>query len=254
MTACLKKAFKNEKSELVQDIYSLFKINLKIAKEKQIPLCQDTGTAVVFIEKGDKLDLPDTDLIEAIQKGVRQGYKKHFLRTSIVKDPFQRENTKDNTPAIIHIENKRGNSLKITLLIKGSGAENCSRLAMFKPSDGYKACLDFIVETVKKAGGKGCPPYIVGVGIGGNFEKCAYLAKKSLLRNLTKPNQDKFYNKMEKEALKRINELGIGAQGFGGKITALAVSINSAPCHIASLPIAVNIECAMHRHATIVIQ
>jgi fumarate hydratase subunit alpha len=246
----LDEAFKGETKPLIKDLHKLFKRNSDVAKSKQVPLCQDTGTAVVFVEKGDQIKLSGTDLISAINKGIAEGYKKHYLRKSISADPLRRKNTGDNTPAIIHMEPKRGKTLKITLLQKGGGAENLSHQKMLKPADGYKGCIDFIVETVKRAGSRGCPPYVVGVGIGGNFEKSTYLAKKALLRNLTRPNKDKFYDKMEKEALKKINDLSIGPQGFGGKVTAIGVNIESAPCHIASLPIAVNMECAMHRHAT----
>ncbi len=249
--AALKKAFKDEKSPLVQDVYKLFQKNISIAQKKKVPACQDTGTAIVFVEKGDQVKLTGIELCKAINQGIKNGYKKHYLRKSIVADPLRRKNTGDNTPAIIYMEPKRGKALKITLLQKGGGAENLSRQSMLKPADGYEGCLDFIVETVKKAGSKGCPPYVVGVGIGGNFEKSAYLAKKSLLRNLTKKNKDPFYSKMEKEVLKRINKLGIGPQGFGGKVTAISVNIETAPCHIASLPIAVNMECCMHRHASV---
>jgi len=250
----LEKAFSGEKNPLVQDLYKSFKKNLEIAKERKVPACQDTGTAVVFVEKGDQVDISDIDLINWINKGVATGYKKHYLRMSIVEDPLSRKNTKNNTPAIVHIEPKRGKKIKITLLQKGGGAENCSVHAMLKPAEGYEGALDFIVEAVKKASSKGCPPYTIGVGIGGNFEKSTYLAKKALIRDLTKPNKDPFYDKMEKEALKRINALGIGPQGFGGSVTAIAVNIEPYPCHIASLPIAVNTECSMHRHASITIQ
>ena len=248
----LKKAFDGEKkNQLVQNLYQLFQENIAIAKKKQVPTCQDTGTTVIFVEKGDKVKISDSDLIKAVNQGVARGYKKYYLRKSIAADPLRRKNTGDNTPAIIHIEPKRGKKLKIILMQKGGGAENCSRQAMLKPAEGYEGVLDFIVETVKLASSKGCPPYVVGVGIGGNFEKSTYLAKKALTRNLTKIHKDPFYAKMEKEALKRINALGIGPQGFGGKVTAIAVSIETYPCHIASLPVAVNIGCSMHRHASI---
>ena len=249
--AALEKAFGGEESPLVRDLFKVFKENAKIAEKKSVPTCQDTGTAVVFVEKGAEVKISDYELEKAINKGIAKGYKKHYLRKSIVADPLRRKNTGDNTPAVIHIEPKRGKKLKIILLQKGGGAENCSRQAMLKPADGYEGCLDFIVETVKIASSKGCPPYVVGVGIGGNFEYSTYLAKKSLLRNLTKDNRDPFYAKMEKEALEKINALGIGPQGFGGKVTAIAVNIKTAPCHIASLPIAVNTECAIHRHSSL---
>ena len=166
---------------------------------------------------------------------------------------MQRKNTGDNTPAVIHLESKKGKKLKITLLQKGGGAENCSTQRMLKPTDGREGVLDFIVEAVKNASSKGCPPYVVGVGIGGNFEYSTYMAKKSLIRNLTKSHPDPYYAKMEKEALKRINDLGIGPQGFGGKVTAIAVNIETGPCHIASLPVAVNTECSIHRHSKVIL-
>ncbi len=248
----LDKVYKKEKSPLIKDLHKLFKKNQLIAKKKSIPICQDTGVAVVFVKKGDQVIISDGDLIKSINKGVAHGYEKYFLRKSMVKDPLRRKNTGDNTPAIVHIEPKKGSSLKITLLQKGGGAENCSKQTMLKPVEGYEGCLDFIVNTVKEAGSRGCPPYIVGVGIGGNFEKSTYLAKKSLLKSLTKKHKDPFYAKMEKDALDRINKLSIGPQGFGGKkSTAIAVNIEVAPCHIASLPIAVNMECAIHRHASV---
>lgn len=246
----LEQAFGGEKNPLLQDLYKLFNQNIEIAEKKQIPTCQDTGTAVVFVEKGDQVKLSDYELEKAINKGIAKGYKKYYLRKSIVSDPLRRKNTGDNTPAIIHIEPKKGKILKITLLQKGGGAENCSMQRMLKPADGREGVIDFIVEVVKKASSKGCPPYVVGVGIGGNFEYSTYLAKKSLLRNLTKTHKDPYYAQMEKEALQKINDLGIGPQGFGGKVTAIAVNIETAPCHIASLPVAVNTECSIHRHAS----
>lgn len=250
----LEKAFSHEKTPLVQDVYKLFKQNAETAKEKKVPLCQDTGTAVVFVEKGDGVRLSGRDLIKAINRGIAHGYKKYYLRKSITADPLRRKNTGDNTPAVIHLLPKRGKNLKITLLQKGGGAENLSRIEMLNPVDGRAGVLDFIIDTVKRAGSKGCPPYTVGVGIGGNFETCPHLAKKALIRNLTKSNKDPYYAKMEDEALKKINKLGIGPQGFGGKVTAIAVNIEIGPCHIASLPVAVNMECAMHRHASITLK
>lgn len=252
--SALKKAFGGEKSPLIQDLFRLFNKNTEIAERKEIPICQDTGTAVVFVEKGDRVNISDYELGKAINAGVAKGYKKYYLRPSIVADPLRRKNTGDNTPAVIHIESKKGNKLKITLLQKGGGAENCSMVRMLRPADGREGVLDFIVEVVKTASSKGCPPYVVGVGIGGNFESCTYLAKKSLLRSLTKSNKDPYYAELEKEALKKINKLGIGPQGFGGKVTAIAVNIETGPCHIASLPVAVNTECSIHRHAQVVLQ
>lgn len=249
----LKKAFGGEKNPLVQELFRLFTENVEIAEKKQVPTCQDTGTAVVFVEKGDQVRIPDYELQKAINKGIAKGYKKYYLRKSIVSDPLRRKNTGDNTPAIIHMQPTKGKKLKITLLQKGGGAENCSGSRMLKPADGREGVIDFIVEVVKGASSKGCPPYVVGVGVGGNFEHSTYLAKKSLLRDLTKRNKDPYYAKMERETLQRINKLGIGPQGFGGKITAIAVNIETGPCHIASLPVAVNTECSIHRHATAVL-
>ena len=247
----LGKAFGGEKSPLIRDLFELFEKNAEIAEKKEVPICQDTGTAVIFVEKGDQVKISDDDLIKAVNQGVAKGYKKYYLRKSIVADPLRRKNTGSNTPAIIHIEPKKGKKLKITLLQKGGGAENCSRHAMLKPADGREGVIDFIVDTVRKASSRGCPPYVVGVGIGGNFEYSAYLAKKSLLRDLNRKHKDPYYAEMEKEALNKINALGIGPQGFGGKVTAVAVKIATAPCHIASLPVAVNTECSMHRHTSI---
>jgi len=249
----LKKAFSGEKNEAAQDLFEMFNKNLKIAKRKQVPLCQDTGTAIVFVEKGDKVHLSGIEIENAIHLGVKKGYNKYYLRKSIVSDPLRRINTGNNLPAVIHMIPKKGSKLKITLLTKGGGAENCSQIKMLKPSEGESGCIDFIVDVVKQAGSRGCPPYTVGVGIGGNFEGAPYMAKKALIRPLTKSHKDPFYAKMEKDALKRINQLGIGPQGFGGKVTAIAVNIETGPCHIASLPIAVNLECWMHRHSTVTI-
>jgi fumarate hydratase subunit alpha len=250
----LDKAFKHEKKPQIKEIYKLFKKNIEIAEKKEVPLCQDTGTAVVFVEKGDKVKISDIDLVIAIDNGVKKGYKKYYLRKSIVTDALRRKNTKDNTPAVVHIEPKRGKTLKITLLQKGGGAENCSQMKILKPAEGKEGVLNFIVETIRQASSKGCPPYVIGVGIGGNFEQVPYLAKKALLRNLNEKHKDPFYDGIEKEALKRINKLGIGPQGFGGSVTAIGVNIETAPCHIASLPVAVNVECSMHRHASVTIK
>ena len=249
----LKNAFGAETNPLVQDLFRLFSQNIEIAEKKEVPTCQDTGTAVVFVEKGDAVKISDHALYEAINRGVAQGYQKYYLRKSIVADPLRRKNTGDNTPAVIHLEPKRGKELKITLLQKGGGAENCSMHRMLKPADGRQGVIDFIVEVVKTASSKGCPPYVVGVGIGGNFEYSTFLAKKSLLRDLTEAHRDPFYAEMEKEALDKVNELGIGPQGFGGKITAIAVNIETGPCHIASLPVAVNTECSIHRHGKVIL-
>jgi fumarate hydratase subunit alpha len=226
--------------------------NARIAGQDTIPLCQDTGLTVVFVEHGAELAVtgPGT-LIEAINKGVEAGYAKGYLRRSIVADPLQRRvNTGTNTPAIIHLSIVPGDQLRLTLMAKGGGCENKSQFRMFRPTADKGQIIDWIVETVRQAGADACPPFIVGVGLGGNFELSCLLSKKALLRKLTDPNSDAFYAQMERDLLERINALGLGPQGLGGDTTALAVLIETAPCHIASLPVAVNIECHSHRHKT----
>ncbi|MBM2835294.1 MAG: hypothetical protein HW406_2455, partial [Candidatus Brocadiaceae bacterium] len=225
--------------------------NAKIAHECQMPICQDTGVAVVFVEIGEYVEVVDGRLYDAINVGVREGYKKGFLRKSMVKDPLNRINTGDNTPAIIHTEFTSENYLKITFMAKGGGCENMSRLAMLTPADGKEGVINFVVETVKIAKANPCPPIIVGVGIGGTFDYAALLAKKSLLRPLGTKHIDPDTANLENEMLERINNLGIGAQGLGGWITAMAVHVERYPCHIASLPVAVNIECHAHRVKTV---
>lgn len=222
--------------------------NLEMARKMNIPICQDTGIAVVFIEIGQDVHITGGSLEDAINEGVRQGYKEGFLRCSIVKDPFKRENTGDNTPAIIHTKIVSGENINITVSPKGCGSENMSALKMFTPSASRDEIIGFIVDIVKKAGSNPCPPVIVGVGIGGNFEYCAYLAKKALLRDITLHNDNDYYAEMESEILTEINKTGIGPQGFGGKITALAVNIEVFPTHIAGLPVAVNMGCHISRH------
>jgi len=224
--------------------------NAEIAEKEKIPICQDTGVAVYFIELGRKVRL-DCDLYSAISIGTAQGYKNAYLRNSIVSDPlFRRINTTDNTPPVIHLELVPGDKLRITLAPKGGGSENMSALAMLKPSDGKNGLRDFVVKTVVEAGGNPCPPVIVGVGIGGTFEKTALLAKKSLLREIGTPHPEADYAALEGEILEMLNNSGVGAQGLGGDITALAVHIEYFPCHIASLPVAVNLNCHAARHKT----
>ena len=247
--AAIKTAAKKEKG-LPAKILNLCVKNAEIAKKELIPLCQDTGTAIIFAEVGEKLFI-DGNLEEALQLGVKQGYKEGYLRKSIVADPlFTRANTKDNTPAITHITICKGDKLKLTLLLKGAGAENMSALKMFAPCSDIADIKKFILHTVKSAGAKACPPLVIGVGIGGNFEQCPLLAKKALTRAAGKSNKDKRYAALEQELLAAINALNIGPQGLGGKTTALAVNIEFAPCHMASLPVAVNIGCHSNRHIT----
>ena len=226
-------------------ILSLLGDNVRIAEEKTLPMCQDTGMACVFLELGQNVHI-DGDLEEAVNNGVRRGYGEGYLRKSVVCDPLRRINTGDNTPALLSVKLVPGESLRITVMPKGFGSENMSALKMLKPADGVEGVKRFVLDTVEKAGANPCPPIIVGVGIGGSFDKAAYLAKHALLRPLDKPNRDEYYAALEKELLDKINALGIGPQGFGGKTTALAVLIESMPTHVAGLPVAVNISC----HAT----
>jgi fumarate hydratase subunit alpha len=219
-----------------------------IARENGVPICQDTGVACVFLELGQEVHVVGGDLYEAVNEGVRQGYKEGYLRKSVVADPLRRKNTGDNTPAVVNTDIVPGDKLTITIGPKGAGSENMSRLAMFPPSKGEKGVKDFVVETVQLAGPNPCPPIVVGVGIGGTFDRVALLAKKALMRSTQARNPDVYYAGMEEELLERINKLGIGPQGFGGKTTALAVNIEAYPTHIACLPVAVNINCHVTRH------
>lgn len=224
--------------------------NFEIADREGVPICQDTGMACVFLEIGQDVHIVGGDLSEAIHEGVRRGYEKGYLRKSVVKDPVRRENTKDNTPAMIYTEIVPGEQIRITVAPKGFGSENMSAVRMLKPSAGLEGVKQFILETVEAAGPNPCPPIVVGVGIGGTFDKAAYLAKKALLRPLDSSNPDPFYGELEREMLKKINELGIGPQGFGGRTTAIGVNIETMPTHIAGLPCAVNINCHVTRHQT----
>jgi len=223
--------------------------NYEIADNENVPICQDTGVACVFVEIGQDVHIIG-DLSEAINEGVRQGYEEGYLRKSVVKDPLRRTNTGDNTPAMIYYDIVPGDKVKITVAPKGFGSENMSRVAMLRPSDGIDGVKAFVLETVEKAGANPCPPIIVGVGIGGTFDKVPLLAKKALLLPLDKKNEDLFYSELEEKLLESINKLGIGPQGFGGKTTALAVKILTMPTHIAGLPVAVNINCHVARHAS----
>ncbi|MDU5109196.1 MAG: fumarate hydratase [Clostridium sp.] len=244
----LNKAKEEETWTLAGDILDKIIINAEISQNESMPICQDTGMTCVFLEVGQDVHIVGGNLEDAINEGVRRGYDKGYLRKSVVKDPIDRINTKDNTPAIIHYEIVPGDRLKITVVPKGFGSENMSQIKMLKPSDGLKGVKDFIVKVVKDAGPNPCPPMIVGVGIGGTFEKAAYLSKKALIRPIDSKNENKFYADLEEELLLEFNRLGIGPQGFGGKTTAIGLNIETYPTHIAGLPVAVNISCHATRH------
>ncbi len=253
LSADMKKVFEaavqEEKSPLGQQILDQLKENLEIAGTDMIPICQDTGMAVVFIKVGQDVHLEGGSLTDAINEGVRQGYTEGFLRKSVVKDPIFRENTKDNTPAIIHYEIVEGEQVDITVAPKGFGSENMSRVFMLKPADGIEGVKESILTAVRDAGPNACPPMVVGVGIGGTFEKCALMAKHALTRDLDEESPVEYVRNLEKEMLGKINRLGIGPGGLGGSTTALAVNIETYPTHIAGLPMAVNICCHVNRHA-----
>lgn len=249
MDEALKNAVSSEKSKLGQQILNQLQDNLKIAGDDMIPICQDTGMAVVFMEIGQDVHFEGGILEDAIHEGVRQGYVEGFLRKSVVKDPLIRENTKDNTPAIIHYEMVPGDKVKITVAPKGFGSENMSRVFMLKPADGIEGVKNAILTAVKDAGPNACPPMVVGVGIGGTFEKCALMAKKALTRPLNEHSSIPYVKEMEEELLEKINKTGIGPGGLGGTTTALAVNINTYATHIAGLPVAINICCHVNRHA-----
>ena len=248
MDNALKKATENEKSDLGKKILDQLQENLKIAGEDMIPICQDTGMAVLFVEVGQDVHVTDGLIEDAINEGVRQGYVDGYLRKSVVKDPIIRENTKDNTPAVIHYSIVAGDKIKITFAPKGFGSENMSRVFMLKPADGIEGVMNALMTAVTDAGPNACPPMVVGVGIGGTFEKCAILAKKALTREIGKNSDIEYVAELEKEMLQKINTLGIGPGGLGGTTTALAVNINTYPTHIAGLPVAVNICCHVNRH------
>lgn len=242
-----------EKSPEGKNVLSDIIKNYKIAEEEKMPVCQDTGMAVFFVEIGNDVHIEGKPLNEAINDGVAKGYTDGFLRKSIVSDPIERVNTGDNTPAVVHISFVRGDKLKLTIAPKGFGSENMSAIKMLAPSAGIDGVKDFVIKTVSDAGPNPCPPIVVGVGIGGNFESCACLAKRALTLELDVPNPNPKYAALEEELLKRINSLGIGPQGFGGTATALAVKVLAAPTHIAGLPVAVNISCHVTRHLTKII-
>ena len=257
LTDDMKKVFNqavdSEKSPLGKQVLCQLKENLQIAGDDMIPICQDTGMAVVFINVGQEVHLTGGDITDAINEGVRQGYVEGYLRKSVVKDPIYRENTKDNTPAVIHFNIVPGDKVDITVAPKGFGSENMSRVFMLKPADGIEGVKDAILTAVRDAGPNACPPMVVGVGIGGTFDKAALLAKKALMRPIDSSNPDPFYADLEVEMLDKINQLGIGPQGFGGKTTAIGLNIETLPTHIAGMPCAININCHVTRHKTEVI-
>lgn len=246
-------AAEHERSPIGRQILQQLQENMDIAAAEQIPICQDTGMAVVFLKLGQDLHIEGMDLSDAVNEGIRQGYTDGYLRKSVVRDPLLRENTKDNTPGIIHYEVVSGDKLTITVAPKGFGSENMSRIFMLKPADGIEGVKEAILTAVRDAGPNACPPMVVGVGIGGDFEKCAIMAKQALTRNVNERSEIPYVRDMEEELLQKINGLGIGPAGLGGVTTALAVNINTYPTHIAGLPVAVNICCHVDRHVTVVL-
>ena len=249
MKKCIASAYESESWPQAKEILEQITENYQIAEKERRPICQDTGLACVFVTIGQDVHIVG-DLAEAIHEGVRQGYRDGYLRKSVVRDPLDRVNTGDNTPAIIYYDIVPGDRLEITVAPKGAGSENMSQIKMLKPSDGLQGIKDFVLKVVEEAGPNPCPPIVVGVGVGGTFDKAAFLAKKALLRPADQRHTEPFWAKLEQELLQQINELGIGPQGFGGKTTALCVNIEKAPAHIASLPVAVNINCHVTRHKT----
>ena len=249
MKKCIASAYESESWPQAKEILEQITKNYQIAEKERRPICQDTGLACVFVTIGQDVHIVG-DLAEAIHEGVRQGYRDGYLRKSVVRDPLDRVSTGDNTPAIIYYDIVPGDRLEITVAPKGAGSENMSQIKMLKPSDGLQGIKDFVLKVVEEAGPNPCPPIVVGVGVGGTFDKAAFLAKKALLRPADQRHAEPFWAKLEQELLQQINELGIGPQGFGGKTTALCVNIEKAPAHIASLPVAVNINCHVTRHKT----
>ena len=246
---CIEKYTQHEKSPVGKDILNKILENARLAKDKKMPICQDTGMAVVYIDIGQDVNAIGGVLEDAIHQGVRKGYQEGYLRKSVVGDPLTRENTGDNTPAVIYYNIVAGDKMNITVAPKGFGSENMSAIKMLKPSDGRQGVIDFVVDTVSAAGANPCPPIVVGVGLGGTMEKAAWLSKKALLRPVNIRNQQEYYVALEEILLEKINTLGIGPQGYGGTTTALAVNIETYPTHIAGLPVAVNINCNVTRHA-----
>lgn len=247
----LEEYYASEKWEMAKGILGKILTNVEISKNENMPACQDTGMACIFVEMGQDVHIVGGNLEDAINEGVRQGYSEGYLRKSVVNDPIERINTKDNTPAIIYYDIVPGDKLKITVAPKGFGSENMSQLKMLKPADGLQGVKDFVLKVVKDAGPNPCPPIVVGIGVGGTFDKAANMAKKALMRSLDEENPNPFYAKLEKELLEEVNALGIGPQGFGGLTTAIAVNIESYATHIAGLPVAVNINCHVTRHKSV---
>ena len=247
---CLECSVEKEKSPTGTEVLSDICRNFKVAKEQNMPVCQDTGMAVIFLEIGQDVHFVGGSLYESINNGVARGYTEGYLRCSVVGDPIERVNTKNNTPAVIHTKIVDGDKVKIDVCPKGFGSENMSSLKMMTPSVSVDDICNFVIESISKAGSNPCPPIVVGVGIGGDFEQCAYLAKKALCRDISIRNPKKLYSDMEEKILDGINKLGIGPQGFGGTVTALAVNIEEGPTHIAGLPVSVNVGCHVTRHAT----
>lgn len=251
LESCIRCGKEKEKSEVGKNVFDDLIENIRVAKAENIPICQDTGMAVIFMEVGQDVHFVGGSLNEAINRGVARGYTEGKLRCSIVCDPLERVNTNDNTPAVVHLKIVEGENVKIDVCPKGFGSENMSALKMMTPSVTKEEIMDWIVDAVAKSGSNPCPPIVVGVGIGGDFEKCAFLAKKALCRPVSQRNEKALYSEMEEILLNRINALGIGPQGFGGTVTALAVNIEQAPTHIAGLPVSVNVGCHVTRHASI---
>ena len=247
--AALKKGVETEKSEVSKGVLKNLLLNADIADRKEVPICQDTGMAVFFIEIGNEVFVEGDTITDAVNKGVAAGYTDGYLRKSVVADPLNRVNTKDNTPAVIYYDYVKGDKLKITFAPKGFGSENKGGVKMLNPSDGVDGVIDFVIETVRKAGANPCPPMVVGVGIGGTMDKAAVLSKKALTREITERNKNPYYADLEEKLLEKVNMLGIGPQGMGGTTTALAVNVEEYPTHIAGLPVAVNINCHATRHA-----
>jgi len=250
----IREYYKKEESSTAKEVLSILLENYELAASEKMPSCQDTGVAVVFVELGQDVHLVGGDFYEAIHEGVRHGYKDGYLRKSLVTDPIiDRVNTKDNTPALIYTDIVPGDKIKITVAPKGGGSENMSEVKMMKAADGIEGVVEFVVDRVRRSGGNPCPPIVIGVGLGGNFEQSALLAKKALLRSLNESHPEGKWAQVEEEILEKVNNLGIGPQGFGGRTTALGVSILHKPCHIASMPVAVNIQCHAARHKSAVI-